>query len=546
MKKNTSDANENRRDFLRKIGGAAVSTVAVGTVGLPALAVAADEKTGADDFEKQSGGLTRADICKQIRIDAAQSQFNEPGAVQTPNGDETTYPNRIGNFSKALPHNGLGEVDPNAYNALLNAVTTGLFADYAAIPLGGTVKLANPQAALAFPMEGADGAHLKCPAPPALSSLLEAAEMAEVYWHALTRDVPFSQYAENSLVTRAIRDLRRFPTFRRSTETTIFRGETPGDTIGPYVSQFLYKPIPHGAMTIDQRYRVPMPGEDRMTGYVEWANIQNGLAPSSPLSYDPTPRYIRNGRDLGEYVHQDFTYQAFLNAGLILLSFGGGALSDTNPYKTVQNQGGFIQFGAAHVLDMVARAANAALKAAWYQKWNVHRRLRPEEFGGLVHKHLTGIASYPAVQPVLQSAAVREVFNLYGTYLLPMAFPEGCPTHPAYPAGHATISGACATILKAFFKESFVIPSPVEASPDGLSLNPYGGQLLIGNELNKLAANISLGRDMAGVHWRSDGIEGILLGEKVAIQILKDYRQTYNETFGGFSFTRFNGSGVTI
>ena len=25
---------------------------------------------------------------------------------------------------------------------------------------------------------------------------------------------------------------------------------------------------------------------------------------------------------------------------------------------------------------------NRALKAAWYQKWSVHRRLRPEEFGG--------------------------------------------------------------------------------------------------------------------------------------------------------------------
>ena len=47
---------------------------------------------------------------------------------------------------------------------------------------------------------------------------------------------------------------------------------------------------------------------------------------------------------------------------------------------------------------------------------------------------------------------------------------------------------------------------------------------------------------MAGVHWRSDGIQGILLGEKVALLILNDYRQTYNENFGGFSFTKFDGT----
>ncbi len=114
------------------------------------------------------------------------------------------------------------------------------------------------------------------------------------------------------------------------------------------------------------------------------------------------------------------------------------------------------------------------------------------------------------------------------------------------PAGHAAIAGACATMLKAFFNGSFAVQNPVQAADDGLSLSAYSGQLTVGNELNKLAANISLGRDIAGVHWRSDGIEGIRLGEKVAIQILKDYRETYNESFGGFSFTKFDGTSVNI
>jgi membrane-associated phospholipid phosphatase len=127
-----------------------------------------------------------------------------------------------------------------------------------------------------------------------------------------------------------------------------------------------------------------------------------------------------------------------------------------------------------------------------------------------------------------------------------MAYPEGCPTHPAYPSGHATIAGACATMLKAFFKESFEVPSPVTSSDDGLSLQPYSGGLTIGGEINKLASNVAIGRNAAGVHWRSDALQGMYLGEAVSISILKDYRQTYNESFGGFTLTKFDGSVVTI
>src|SRR5262249_2093614 len=123
-------------------------------------------------------------------------------------------------------------------------------------------------------------------------------------------------------------------------------------------------------------------------------------------------------------------------------------------------------------------------------------------------------------------------------------YPEGCPQHPAYPAGHACIAGACVTVLKAFFNESFAIPNPVEASADGTTLNPYTGALTIGGELNKLAANVALGRDTAGRHWRTDGVEGLRLGEAVAISILRDEKTTFNEDFNGFSLTQFNGTTI--
>lgn len=98
---------------------------------------------------------------------------------------------------------------------------------------------------------------------------------------------------------------------------------------------------------------------------------------------------------------------------------------------------------------------------------------------------------------------------------------------------------------KAFFKESFIIPNPIVASADGLSLLPYSGpNLTVGGELNKLASNVGLGRNAAGVHYRSDGIEGLKLGEAIAIGILQDYRETYNENFGGFTFTKFDGTRI--
>ncbi len=80
-----------------------------------------------------------------------------------------------------------------------------------------------------------------------------------------------------------------------------------------------------------------------------------------------------------------------------------------------------------------------------------------------------------------------------------------------------------------------------------MRLQPFTGEpLTLGGELNKLASNIAFGRDTAGVHWRSDGVQGILLGEAVAISILKDLERTYMEAFNGFSLTKFNGETIRI
>lgn len=487
------------------------------------------------------------------RIQSALFQKNLILQGQRCNNDEVLYKNKIGSYTKALPHNLLGEVNLKAYNIWISTLTTGNPEKFELLPLGGTTKFSNPQASYAYEMVGPDSHHLTMAPAPSFSSAIEASEMAEDYWMALTRDVPFVDYDTHPGTRMAAEDLSKFSKFDgpkckcKVTTRTLFRGNVPGALEGPYVSQFLLKDIPFGPKTITQNYIVPVEKIDYMTSYNEWLNIQNGQAPSSTLKLDPVPRYISNGRALSGYVHEDSSIQASLTACLILLSFGQRALSLSNPYLFSKTQQGFVTFGAPHVLDFATRAARMALEAAWFQKFLVHRRVRPEEFGGCVQNLKTGDARYPINAELLDSKVLEIVFKKYGTYLLPMAYPEGCPTHPAYPAGHAAHIGAEVTILKAFFNEDYIIPNPVVASADGLKLQPYlEGDLKVGGELNKLAANIALGRDFAGVHWRSDGLEGMKLGEAVAIGLLQDYRNTYNEEFRGFSFTKFDGTRVII
>ena len=135
-----------------------------------------------------------------------------------------------------------------------------------------------------------------------------------------------------------------------------------------------------------------------------------------------------------------------------------------------------------------------------------------------------------------------------GTALLPMAFPEGSPTHPSYTAGHATVAGACVTMLKAIFDtENRPIPHPVVPTPDGSALVPYSGPALtIEGELNKLASNIATGRDIAGVHWRSDTFSSLRIGQRVAISILQEQTKIHNEANPFYTFRGFDGERIVV
>lgn len=533
--RNTAHAPDGvgRRTLLR---GLAAGTVA-------SLFSTGVEAAGVVDPSEQS----RSAEAMRVRMGAARFEQRYPPPPHVANGDEARYPNRIASFTKGLPHDARGEVDLTAYAALLRAVTSGDPAAFEQIPLGGSAKFVNPQAGLAFDLQGPDSHALAIAPAPAFASAEQASEIGESYWMALTRDIPFAEYDVNPLILRAAADLARFRDFRGSlVPRLLFRGTTSGDLTGPYVSQFLLKPAPLGAERVDRRIHAGQAGLDYGTLYDEWLALQCGHEPASAMVFDPVRHYLRNGRDMSAWVRHDLIFQAYLVALLVLLNIGS-PLDEGNPYQQSRTQRGFGTFGEPHIASALCAVAAKALKAVWFQKWFVHRRLRPEVFAGRIHNHLTRTAAYPIHPDILNSSVLSEVAASNGSYLLPLAFPEGSPLHPSYGAGHATVAGACVTVLKAFFDEDTIIPDAVEAEPDGRSLRPWNGAgLTVGGELNKLASNIAFARNFAGLHWRTDACESLRLGEEIAIRYLAEDHMCFNEDFVGLTLTRFDGTRVSI
>jgi hypothetical protein len=489
------------------------------------------------------------------------------------------------------------------------------------------------------------------------------AEAVELYWMALLRDLPFRRWTlpnaadrrlpdppdewkaledDGATIDSALVDLDAVNQYFAEpypvgggdvTLRSIFRGAAHGDQFGPFLSQFLLRGntvhcarrshirshprdgvIPEGNVPNLQRQATVEPYVDFLRVRDRWRCVEQGF--HDPSGTDPLEceggRFIRNLRDLANWVHVDNPAQHFRNAALLLLnepplatkdvkmigrtppeSFTaavgeerGGSdpcrpqgrpfpMAPCNPYVAPnpdsRTQMGFVTFGTEHVLNAIGDVADLALRAAWWQKWFVHRRLRPEEFGGLVDAWWRKERNYQ-IDPLLRD--FEGLFSLIyrrnaftddakcggteegqATYLLPQVFPEGSPTHPAYPSGHATISGACATLLKAFFDTGRAMTCPEASDGDPTSLPPAfvasddgcrletatenDEPLYVGNELDKLASNISIGRNAAGVHWRSDATQGMELGEAVATYFLYETAWSLNEESFCFSFRRF-------
>ena len=570
-------AKVDRRSFFR---GAA--SVAAAAAAIPLRPVVGPKESEAEASTVPYGPAQRANASFQYRLKTAQAERTDTGILPD-NGDSQRFPDFSFAHTKALLHDALGVPNAAAVRSLLKALATGEHDDFEQIivgtPGGGpNSKLNGPQVALALDLEGLDSHAVVIPPSPSVASAQTAAEQVEHYWGALLRDVPFIDYPSNPLVAQAVRDMNKL-SFLRSTENrqfpfpvtpqNLFRGQfVPGDgnVQGPYVSQFMVQPTFLGVQPLGQLYKTFLPagggGSDFMTSVNEYQLVQNGGDSGRKVAFDNLFRCVRNGRDLAAYTRVDVLYQGFFVAFLVMAGMGV-PLNPGNPYVGSKTQKAFATLGGPDAAGTLAEVATRALKAAWFHKYIVNLRLRPEEYGALVHARMTNSSPLPqaaaALHPdVLNSDVLALIHSANGTFLLPQAFPEGSPTHPCYPTGHGSVAGASITALKFFLDcKQKIRPLLMHAgldvavpSRDGLSLDTYTGSdrdnLDLNGELNKLAHNISFGHGIhAGIHFRSSTYWSILLGEQVALSVLRDRARSYNEPFS-ITITKFDGTTATI
>jgi hypothetical protein len=313
------------------------------TLALPVLSV-----VHAADLRSPLSPGRRQQLVLETRREAAQAEFSSNPPVHVTNFDEDRYPDRRASFSKTMPHNDLGEVDPEAYRQWLAILARGEAAGFDQVPRAPQAieRLNDPQATYATDLVGPDATALALPPPPAFASRQMAAEMAELYWLALMRDVPFRDYLTDALATAAVADLR-LAGFPQLDSANLLRGESAGELKGPFVSQFLWHDIPYGLKTLDQRFPVPMPGQNFLTRFEDWLACQRGARAKTTVRFNAEPRYIATYRSLAEYVHRDFSFQPFMDAALIILRMGGDrgddVLSPTNPYPALAHSSAILR-----------------------------------------------------------------------------------------------------------------------------------------------------------------------------------------------------------
>lgn len=556
-----------RRTFLSRLG------VASGAAAITTPSLAGAQANIAASGPPPQVTNNRIRQAFNLRVAMATNDALQGPAINVNNGDYELYADKGGTYTKALPHDAYGRVEPAAFASLMSALKSGKPSDFENILMGGTRTLNGPQGAFAFDLEMMDGVQFgqpQVPPAPKVASYLTATELVEHYWASLLRDTVFTDYGGSALAAEAAAELSSLSAYQgprngsgKVTPALLFRGGFPGETLGPYVSQFLLQPTFFGSQPIGQQQLAYLPGIDYATDWASWLDIQNGVDTGQRNQIDPQLRYRRNGRDLCSLTHMDVLFQEYLIACLVLaginpaapgaFSFGGAPLNPGNPYLNSKTQNGFGTFGPPDIGATIEEVACKALNAVWYQKWMVHMRPRPEAIGGIVHLLKTGQSNRTDVRLsnlVLNSQALQKSYSNYGTYLLSQAFPEGSPAHPAYPTGHGTVAGACITVLKFFYDGGFVIPNPVVPTSDGLALTPYtaadAGQLTVNGELNKLGHNVTFAHGIhAGIHWRSDSDTSLLLGEAVALNFLRNRAPTYNEPFT-VSLKKFDGTTATI
>ncbi|CAN0441852.1 unnamed protein product [Ascophyllum nodosum] len=521
--------------------------------------------TNSDDALDPTPPNRRDNVAFTSRRDAARRERDGTGTVcQINNGD----PDLAGMFHKSLPHDDLGQVDAADFAILEDCILNGDFSICEGVPLGNSEgdpvnRLVNPTAAFAIDISGPAFSATTIPPVPTLSSPELAAQLAEVYWMALARDVPFMQYGTDEITTTAAANLAGMEGFPNLDAISIgsdgtvdpfsqlFRATFVGVETGPFISQLLVNSFTIDSITVEPKQETFAPGVNYLVDFDEWLNIQNGGPPVGPEELDDVRRFVRNARDLARVSFTDNINTEAYRGALILLELDAFNRAGVNgPFIDSDRQSGFVNFGTSHYFRLIG-AAELAQRASWYQKWQVHRFARPEALGGTLHLTIKGELDAAFDISLLENDELLKRVAEINAAQNPNAeaIQVGSPTHPSYPSGHATQNGAFATVLKALIgldRGGECFPNPVFPDDDGLELIDFEGSCLTyEGEINKLAVNVAFGRQMLGIHYRFDGIQGLILGETITVRTLHQELMTFAEE-STFEFRLFTGEVIKL
>ncbi len=425
-------------------------------------------------------------------------------------------------YSKGLTHDENGYVDVCTFNKYYKALKKKAIAKLDCIP-HNELKQCDTGAVWSY-----DDCRIPlCDILPKINTPEYATNLIEVYAMAHVRDVAFCDFETDTKITEAINCLNELSETSNLPDLEpefIFRGFGCGDETGPYISQFLYLDYMEGNSVKEQKYQFYEP-TDFMTTFANTVDVQNGIVNENLVAQLPN-KYITNGRELAYYLHMFEPFQTFYHSALVLESLN----VPPNPcLPNSENIKPFVNFGFADIISSLNAVIRPALLASWCFK-NRTLFLRPE-VGGLITER-TRLNPLDNDNPeisieILDNSILDEFLVKNNNHLLPQVYPEGAPLTPGFPSYYAVLAGAQSTILKFFYDCNGTLDL-VKPSADGLSLvDVVGLSSDIYGELNKLASNLALGRVWAGVSYRLAAESGILLGEKVALEFLKQHVLKY-------------------
>jgi len=527
-----------------------------------------------------------------LRKNLAKQDTTRPIYWQN-NNDINDIPDFRGVFTKGLQHDAEGNVIPASMQLLLDTINGNKDAmQNLPIPTLGMGEayfpFVDPNAIYDSELFGRHASSWPIPLAPKYLSDETAGEMVEAYCASLMRDIKFSDYGSSSIVSDCCGYLNALNVFKGPrvgglvTPATILQTtlRPNGDVLpGPRFSQFLYYDVP--VQAIGGNGVQPSPGPGEIPGFrgmpqsnwwskagedFNWApngvfastsaiKMQNGIITefrtpantSEPLTYRCTARHLATNQDLDSRQFFSFgQYQFLLGiAGAIKQSEAPNSPPFTNPSNPFFN--GYIRprislanYGFSDILHVIGRSIRQSQLASQYHKWS-QMRIRAEEVAIEVHKAKTGVApsNYNNNQ-LLNSGVLADIFAKQGTYFMSQTDNIGCVQEPTYPSGYTLIAAISTTVTKALIDPTDTMLA-YEPSADCQTLvpvmdGPTHVRLNMCDELDKFAYNSASDRLFQGIHFRSDVMVSLKLGEDIAINYLQEHADRYANSLPSYSW----------